>query len=242
MGSGQMAVVAAGIGANRRKVISQVPNEYLQKILNERVYIFNLSDRTFGPISRTHSNLTISGRGTEVYSATPIGGRVEYSDAGIEDAVNQQVTSAKEIADDLCNWCNNDLPRCDVAPNVTPFVGVWWEETPEPRRLAEMVEKKRAYNKALVSQADMLADTEAGKRNINDMMRQAAREMGVKKTWLYEATEMDACPACKSPVVPGAAICRVCQAIIDEKAARKFFPERFAHKGGSGEAFVSPED
>jgi len=236
-GVGQMAVVAAGVGMGRRKVISQVPPEYLQKILNERVYIFNLSERTFGPIARTHSNLTIPGRGVEAYSTIAIGGRVEYSDAGIEDAVNQQVTSAKEIAEDLCGWCNNDLPRCDAAPNVIPFVGVWWEESSEPTRLAEMVKRKQAYNKALVSQADMLADTDAGKRNINDMMRQAAREMGLKKTWLYEATEMAPCPACGTPTLPGIAICSRCNAVLDPEKARKFFPERFIHK--SGESFSS---
>jgi len=239
MSAGQMAVVAStmGIGTGRRKLLSAVPPEYLKQILAEKVYIFNLSNRTVGPIARTHSNTVIPARGDAPYSVTPITGRVEYSDAGIEDSVNQQVTSAKEIAADLCAWCNDDLPRCDAAPNVKPFVGIWWEDSPEPKRLKEMVEAKKAYNKALVSQADMLADTPAGARNITDMMRSAARELGLKKTWLYEATEMDACPACKSPVVPGAAVCRTCNAVIDEAKARKFFPERFLVK--PGESFSS---
>ena len=242
MSTGAMAVIAAGIGAVRRKIIGRIPDEYKRQILAEKVYIFNLGGQTWGPIARTHSNMIIPTRGDAAYSVTEVTGRIEYSDAGIEDSVNEQVTTAKEIAEDLCNWCNNDLPRCDVMPNVKPFVGVWWETNPEPTRLIAMVEAKKAYNKALVAQADAFADTEAGRKNINDLMRSAAREMGVKRTWLYEATEMAACPACGSPVLPEVAVCRTCKAVIDEAKARKHFPERFLHRGGSGEAFSSDSE
>jgi len=241
-GAGQMAVVAMGIGAGRRKLISQVPDEYKQQVLREKVYLFNISDLTFGPIARTHSNTIISSRstGNGVYSVTPISGRVEYPDAGIEDSVNEQVTTAKQIAEDLVDWCNGNLPRLDVAPNVEVCTGVWYETTPEPTRLREMVDKKKAYNKALVAQANSFAETEAGRRNINDMMRAAARELGLQPKWLFLVTdEMKPCAACGTPVSPNIAVCPNCNAILDEEKARKFFPERFLHKAGSGKAFVS---
>jgi hypothetical protein len=234
-----------GVGARARKLISAVPPEYLKQILNEKVYIFNISDLSYGPISRTHSNTILPGRSAGetangVYSVTPITGRVEYADAGIEDSVNQQVTSATQIAEDLCDWCNGNLPRCDVMPNVPVFVGVWWETTPEPTRLKEMVERKKNYNKALVAQANSFAETEAGRKNINDMMRAAARELGLQPKWLFLVTdEMKPCAACGTAVMPTVAVCPNCNAILDAEKARQFFPERFLHRAGSGESFSS---
>ncbi len=245
MGSGAMAVLAStmGVGARQRKLISQVPDEYKRQILSEKVYIFNISDKTWGPIARTHSNLTIPARpeGT-AYSVTEITGRIEYPDAGIEDSVNESVTTAKQIADDLVGWCNGDLPRCDAAPSVPVFIGVWWEATKEPTMLLQKVADLKAYYKALVAQADMNADTEAGRKNINDLMRMAARSLNIKKSWLYESDEMAACPACGSPVLPQVAVCKTCNAVLDEAKARKFYPERFLHKGGSGESFSSDQE
>jgi hypothetical protein len=239
-GAGQMAVVAAGIGRGQRKLISRVPTEYLKQILAERVYIFNISETTFGPISRTHSNLTIEGRGEAQYSVLAIGGRVEYADAGIEESVNEQVTSAKEIADDLTNWCNGDLPRCVVAKHIKPFVGVWWELTPTPTLLAEKTEELKAYYKALVAQANAFAETTAGAVNIGDLMRTAARALGLQPKWLFLVTdEMRPCPACGTPIIPNIAVCPTCRAIVDETKARKFFPERFTGAAVAGPVAAS---
>ena len=163
---------------------------------------------------------------------TPVSGRVEYPDAGIEDSCNETSTTAKEIAEDLVGWVNNELPRCDAMPGVPAFLGVWWEDSPEPKLLKEKVEAMKAYAKALVAQADMLADTPETRKNITSLMRAAARQIGVKRPWLYESEEMTMCPACGSPVLPGVAVCKTCSAVIDEAKARKYFPERFMVKPG----------
>jgi hypothetical protein len=89
-------------------------------------------------------------------------------------------------------------------------------------------------NKALDRKCDELiadADRSYEQRNfkeIAEIHRWAARRRKQNnKGWLNANPDLTNCPACGSAVMQNIAVCPHCSATLDEKMARKYFPERF---------------
>lgn len=100
-------------------------------------------------------------------------------------------------------------------------------ETPTKKEIEAAIEKRHRYNLQLVADADR--KYMAGQTNLIDSReRAAAHEENLKKSWAEKPTSMEACPACGSAVLPNVAVCAHCNAVLNEEAARRFFPERFA--------------
>ncbi len=99
-------------------------------------------------------------------------------------------------------------------------------DKPKPQEIAAAEAKRKQFLERIVSDADR--KHMSGKSpEIDAKERQAAHELHLKKIWSEHPTAMDNCPACGSSVVPGVAVCPQCRAILNEEAARRFFPERF---------------
>lgn len=217
-------------------------------IVEDVRYLFSINADGFPPIHRTHSVTVIFPAdrvnvpdGVEIpeethsfgeiggvkYSRTTVHGRIELCDSGIEDKFIEVATEAELIAQDITDWCNQDMPR--TSRGVASFSGIWWSESPVPneRTMKQQRQRMREYNLALIAEADKFNDTQEGRVNINDGMRRAARAEKVERAWLYEAVPQNACPACGGSIPAGVAVCKHCSAIVDEERARKFFPERF---------------
>lgn len=231
-----------------RKVMNPIFPKMAKAITEDVRYIFSINADGFPPIHRTHSVTVIFPAdrvnvpdGVEIpeathsfgeiggvkYSRTTVHGRIELCDSGIEDKFIEVATEAELIAQDITDWCNQDMPR--TSRGVPSFSGVWWSEhlIPNEKTIKQQRQRMREYNLALIAEADKFNETAEGKANINDGMRRAARAEKVERTWLYEAVPQNTCPACLLPVPAGAAVCGRCHAVIDEEKAKRFFPERF---------------
>ncbi len=250
MGTSAVAMMAR---PSSRRILNPLTSEQRQRILDDVCYIISIRkgfDSTV--INRTWGNVTIfpakektnqhydgaelvsAGKaepGTE-YTSTAVHGRIESMNSGMEDTYSEAVTTARQAADDIASFFNDDCPGLTTRPNVKSFNGVFVSTTPtpSPENLKQAHQMLRTYYEALCAEADLFYETETGKKNISSSMRDAAKYLGITKPWNYNPTAMDTCPACGSSVIPGIAICATCKAILDEPKARKFFPERFAQK------------
>lgn len=231
-----------------RKIINPIFPKMAKAILEDVRYIFSINSDGFSPIYRTHSVTVIFpadrahvADGVDIpgdthtfgeiagikYSCTAIHGRIELCDSGLEDKYVEVATEAELIAADLTAWCNEDMPRNSMG--VPSFAGVWWGTDPVPseREVKSAREKRRAFNKALIAEADKFNETDEGKKNISDGMRRAAREERVERIWLYEAQPQNACPECGTAVKPTVSICKECGFFLDEERVKKSFPDKY---------------
>ncbi|HZP06793.1 MAG TPA: hypothetical protein VFB43_17975 [Terracidiphilus sp.] len=73
----------------------------------------------------------------------------------------------------------------------------------------------------------------------NKISRAAAEYFGTPRSWhQFDLSARQAtggrvpCPNCAEPIVTGAAVCRHCDAVLDEEKARQFYPDRFKNPVG----------
>lgn len=134
----------------------------------------------------------------------------------------------KELAADIVGTNSQDKGLGRHTTNLE-WHGVFITTNEEPTKAEiEAAENKRKqYLVQLVADADQ--KFMRGQLALIDAPeRAAAHELNLKKSWADKPTAMDTCPACGNQIVPGVAICANCKAVLNESAARKFFPERFA--------------
>lgn len=229
------AAAVAMASRQSRRIINPVRKEYLDKILEEAYYIFNV--RKGGvptTIYRTWGCVTILPCPQDMsYSVTRVNGRIEACDAGIENTYSEQVTTAEEVANDIMAFFNDDLPALATNPTIQGFSGVFISKTiePSPDQLQEANRKWDAYCKALVGEADFFWGDPNYRKNITQAMREAGNHLHIKdKPWLYQPEAMDSCPACGESIKPGVAVCKTCDAVINDEAARKWKVGPYKHR------------
>ncbi len=203
----------------RRVIVNPLAPEHRAAVLAERAYIVNITDQQWVR-SRTYGPIIVRGRGTgESHAVTEVTGRIEMMDLG-DDKFTECTIAAKSIAEDVAREINSDIP-----PGGTEsYAGVFVSAGPAPtsEELAEAHRKLEAFYKLMVSTADRLYETPAGRTDITDVMRRAARALGIRKPWTYDPEPMTQCPACGESLRPGVAVCRGCGAILDREKALKF--------------------
>ena len=95
----------------------------------------------------------------------------------------------------------------------------------EKRRLVEMVmdnarEKLEEFYRRLVNVADQEWDRGL-KVNISDLHRSAGRHFKLNKPWLPDLRPKKECPVCAESIPVNAAICKGCNAVLDQELAAK---------------------
>jgi hypothetical protein len=176
------------------------------------------------------------------YSRALVRGRIEYVESGIESSrgvlYDEVSTEAPLIAQDIVDHCNEDFPRTE--DGVPSFAGIFWSAAPTPTEgeIKAAQKKLYVYYKALISEADRLWSNEKTRDHVTTLMKTAFKTMKEAgkvegdKPWVYDPTPpkpQAECPACGSAIPIAVAVCRHCNAVVDEAKAREFFPERF-HK------------
>ena len=73
----------------------------------------------------------------------------------------------------------------------------------------------------------------------NKIARAAAEHFGTPRSWhqfdlaaRHSTSGKAPCPNCEEMISVGAAVCRHCDAVLDEEKARQFYPDRFKNPGG----------
>ena len=172
------------------------------------VVIASISDQGWY-ISRTHGvyHIPACAKG-EQYALLLITARGDALDLGDNRRFPFKI-SARDIAEDLLQ----DLHDHGI------FVCA--EDRPSAAELEAATQRRDAYFHRLISEGDTMWARGHSFREISDLHRRAAIEMGVEREWAYVPARMVECPACGERVKPAVAVCRHCGAILDnEKAAR----------------------
>lgn len=168
-------------------------------------------------ISRTHGvyHIPACPKG-EQYALLLITGRGDALDLGDNRRFPFRI-SARDIADDLLQ----DLHDHGIF--------VCEESRPSGAELEAATQRRDAYFHRLISEGDTMWARGHSFREISDLHRRAAIELGVEREWAYVPARMVECPACGERVKPAVAVCRHCGAILDtEKAARHGLGARIA--------------
>jgi hypothetical protein len=137
---------------------------------------------------------------------------------GIKTAYN--MVEGKDVAKEIVGTA----PHKDLSANLTRW-GVFIAEGDEPSK-AELDAAKATLTKTmidLVAQADKIAmggPLEA--KNISDHHRKAAAYLNVKREWANVVGQLDQCPACFESINPKSAVCKHCDAVLDEPRAMQF--------------------
>ena len=160
-------------------------------------------------ISRTHGvyHIPACAKG-EAFTTMEITAREDIIDLGDNRRMPFWIT-ARDIAEDLLqNLQDHGVFLC--AGNE-----------PSAEELATARGRSEAFHQKLVTEADVMWARGHSFREISDLHRRAALQLGLEREWAYVPTRMNDCPACGEKVKPGVAVCRHCAAILDaEKAAK----------------------
>lgn len=137
-------------------------------------------------------------------------------------------------SDKLAESIINDYVDAFLGVGVDKRPGLFWvagEFTAEEvkkkfsNEILEATRKQANWFKKLIELADDDWKRYGQHRSISDIQRAAAKLLNQERPWLMTITEADMvmkqCPACKSKVLPGAAICSMCRAIVDKEAYNK---------------------
>lgn len=222
----------------RRKFHNPLPPEFVNQVRAEKLYICNVGDTLFLE-NRTYGVFMIKPADPDKgYSIIEISGTVATIDEG-DERYTQQLLRAGPIAADLLEACNLAILTEDGKQS---FAGVFISPTNPPSRrlIEEAQEHLLEFYQDQVAVADRLHSDPVDQKNINGLMRRAAKALKVKRPWLYDRSSVYVnCVACGEEIPNNVPICKTCRAIQPgmEELARKYFPERFANPNGAPSEF-----
>jgi hypothetical protein len=117
--------------------------------------------------------------------------------------------TAREIANDLVQ---------ELAPHG---VFVCAGARPTEQELAAAAASRDAWYQQLVFEGDQMWARSHNYREISDQHRRAVLALGLEREWAYVPQKLVDCPVCGDKIKPGVAMCKHCNAVLDEeKAAR----------------------
>lgn len=198
--------------------------EELAKQLNsqppqESVFICNITDKTWGPMNQWHymAPVVIHGKKrTEPYKVNRITPHTDHIDLG-EGKTLPVLVPARDTAEDICRAFNNDIGDNSYSGLFVIEHG----DTPTEAEIESAREKLEEFYRRLVSVADQEWDRGL-KANISDLHRSAGRYFKLNKPWLPDLRQKKECPVCAESIPVNAAICKSCNAVLDEPLATKY--------------------
>jgi hypothetical protein len=217
-----MSTLQAAALTGRREVIVDTRSKGDEKAV---AVVASISDQDW-IISRTHGvyHIPACAKG-EAFAVLLIEARKDNVDLGDNRRMPFTI-AARDIATDLLQ----DLQDHGV------FLCAGSE--PTDAELTTARGRSEAFHQKLVTEADVMWARGHSFREISDLHRRAALQLGLEREWAYVPTRMSDCPACGEKVKPGVAVCRHCSAILDaEKAAKHGLG--VAARMADGEAGVS---
>jgi hypothetical protein len=198
--------------------------EELAKQLNsqpshEDAFICNITEKTWGPMNHWHymAAVMIPGKKeSEAYKVSRITAHTDHIDLG-EGKTLPVFIPARDTAEDICRIFNNDI-------GDNSYAGVFVIEhgdTPTEEELKTAREALEDFYRRLVNVADQEWDR-GMKANISDLHRSAGRYFKLNKPWLPDLRQKKECPVCAESIPVNAAVCKSCNAVLDEPLATKY--------------------
>ncbi|HLW83367.1 MAG TPA: zinc ribbon domain-containing protein [Candidatus Acidoferrales bacterium] len=188
--------------------------------------IASVSDQDFW-VTRTYGAFHIPARPkNEPYGFVVVTPRNDAIDIGDSRRFTVQV-SAREIAADIIQDLeDHGIVVCEAA-------------RPSPEEISAAIERRDAWYKQLVADADEMWARGHSYREISDMHRRAAKSLGLEREWAYVPQRSVDCPACGEKVRADVAMCKHCGATLDAERAAKYFPNGPRQKFAPGNNTVT---
>ena len=198
--------------------------EELAKQLNnqpsqEDVFICNITEKTWGPMNQWHymAPVVIHGKkGAEPYKVNKITPHTDHIDLG-EGKTLPVFIPARDTAEDICRIFNNDIGDNSYAGLFVVEQG----DTPTEEEINAARERLEDFYGRLVNVADQEWDRGL-KANISDLHRSAGRYFKLNKPWLPDLRQKKECPVCAESIPVNAAVCKSCNAVLDEELVAKY--------------------
>jgi len=235
------------------KGLPPLTQKQLRDAERDKLYIFNTSPRTHR-IDACGKRWTIPpcAEGEDVSEALEVPGAYYFTDVakvqGLDVDYKWVTVDGADLARDIVGISNfqhesNNLVRW----------GVFISETPNPpqhvideareqwyQRCGEKVqEADRAYalNGGMVSLPDGRSISEINKDHL-----EAAKILGVEdqKPWARKNVKLLSCDECGTGNLPTAAFCKSCDNMLNEEAAKRKFPAKYAERMGTQDAVPEP--
>ncbi len=200
---------------------------------HEDVFICNITEKTWGPVNQWHYMAPVAIRGKtkhETYSVTRVTPHTDHIDLG-EGKTLPVFIPARETAEDICRIFNSDIGENSYSGIFVIGNG----DTPTEEEVQSAREQLEEFYKRLINIADQEWDRGL-KANISDLHRSAGRYFKLNKPWLPDLRLRKECPVCAESIPLNAAICKGCNAVLDEELASKY---RLVKSDVSSQAQVS---
>jgi hypothetical protein len=233
----QDAAKAVNAEAQKRnsKIVDQVPALINKLAAEHRIYIFNVGSvphsRNLGSLGNYY--VPPRSEGQRVGEPCIIDGMVRETITNDMNKMDNRFEEGLQVAHDVMfigRGYTPDLNRENY--------GLFIHDGPvaPPDKIAKAEKKWHKHLSDLIAKADNLEKSNKREEiSNNPIFALAAAELGITRPWCSESKQMAECPSCGESINQGSAICRHCDATLDEEKARKYFPKRFQEdKRGPG--------
>lgn len=209
----------------------------------DRLYIFNVSPREHrSDICGRRWTIPACPEGQEVSEPLVVPGAYYYTDVakvhGMDVDYKWVTVDGADLARDIVGTANfqhesNDLTRWGVFVSDTPNPSQGQIDAAREKWYDRCGEKVAEADQAYAINAGMVT-LENGKTvsNINKDHIEAAKILGVEdlKPWAKKNAKLTACDECGTGNLPTAAFCKTCDNMLNEEAAKRKFPAKWAER------------
>jgi hypothetical protein len=225
------------------KGLSPLTHKQLRDAEIDKCYIFNTSPR--------EHRTTICGRvwtipacleGQTISEALEVPGASYYTDVkkvhGIEVEYHWVTVDGADLARDIVGTA----PFRHESENMVRW-GMFISDTPYPSEevinaardmwYARCSDKVREADDAFSVNGGMISLTNGRSvSNIGDDAREAAKVLGIEdqKPWARKNSKLKSCDECGTGNLQTAAFCKQCDNMLDEEAAKRKFPAKYAQR------------
>lgn len=212
---------------NNKRIIRSVPNEY------DKATIVSIYPRDIHEKKETifPGVFDIPAGTVEKPSIVIIGPASWFRDMGEEMPTIEIPNNAVQVADSIItDYCNGliEYDKKIAGPGLFFIPGTWNLREIKDKYKKEFdaaIARQALWFRRLVNLADKgWADTNGNPKAVNELMKMAASEIGVKdKDWMRSTivSEMIKCVACGNLRNPSFPVCGHCNRVIDTELAKK---------------------
>lgn len=234
------------------KGLPPLTQKQLRDAERDKLYIFNTSPRTHRmDICGKRWTIPPCAEGQDVSEPLEVPGAYYFTDVakvtGLDTEYKWVTVDGTDLARDIVGISNFQ----HESNNLTRW-GVFVSETPHPSQDAIEAARQQWYDRCgeKVAEADRAYSLNAGMvqlpdgrstSEINKDHIEAAKILGLERGWATKNPKLIACDECGTGNLPTAAFCKQCDNMLNEEAAKRKFPAKYAARVVTVETAAVPE-
>lgn len=230
-------------GMRRLSNLVPLTEKQMRDAMRDPIYVFNTSDREYRPVAGNKTYIIPAcPEGAEVSEPLVIPGIV-YSQKvravhGIEAEYEHHADDGIDVAKDLLGIAgfrgqDADLTRWGVFFTTTPEPSGMEIRNARAKFLSRLNDLVQAADRAYALNNGMVPLPGGGMAsNIGDDAIAAAKVLGIQRPWTstFDVKAQTACDECGTGNLETAAFCKQCDNMLNEAAAKRKFPKKYAER------------